>query len=157
MFRLIAALVALSCFALEAAAQDKPLPISTVVIDTEHGPHTFRVEVASDDASWQRGLMFRKRMAPDAGMLFDFHRPVMQYFWMKNTILPLDIIFIRQDGTISSIAPDAVPYSTTTIPSVEPVRAVIEINGGRAAALGIMPDEKVHNTIFGDALPGQKR
>jgi len=138
-------------------AQEKPFPMTTVVIDTDHGPHAFRVEVAADDASQQRGLMFRKAMAPDAGMLFDFHRPQMEYFWMKNTVLRLDMIFIRANGTISSIAPNAEPFSTTTIPSLEPVRAVLELNGGRADALGIEPDQTVHNAIFGNALPGQTR
>jgi uncharacterized membrane protein (UPF0127 family) len=138
-----------------AGAQDRPLPVTTVVIDTDHGPHAFRVEMATDEPSQTRGLMFRKQMAPDAGMLFDFHHPQMEVFWMKNTILSLDLIFIRQDGTISSIAPDAVPYSTTSIPSAEPVRAVLEINGGRAAALGIEPDQRVHHAIFGNAPPGR--
>jgi uncharacterized membrane protein (UPF0127 family) len=89
-------------------------------------------------------------------MLFDFHRSDYQIFWMKNTVLPLDMIFIRDDGTISSIAPNAVPYSETQIPSAEPVRAVLEIIGGRAAQLGIEPDQHVHNAVFGNALPGQK-
>jgi uncharacterized protein len=139
-----------------APAADKSLPLTTVIIDTDHGPHSFRVEVAADGPSQERGLMYRKQMAPDAGMLFDFHAPSMQTFWMKNTILPLDMIFIKQDGTISSIAPDAVPFSETSIPSAEPVRAVLEIIGGRAAALGIEPGQRVHNAIFGDALPAQR-
>ena len=96
--------------------------------------------------------MFRTALAPDAGMLFDFHKAQMEVFWMKNTILPLDMIFIRADGTISSIAPNAVPYSTTNIPSVEPVRAVLEINGGRAEKLGIEPEQAVHGAIFGNNL-----
>lgn len=138
-----------------ADAGDKPLPTTIVIIDTDRGPQTFHVEIAADQASQERGLMFRKQMAPNAGMLFDFHTPQWETFWMKNTILPLDMIFIRQDGAISSVAPNAVPYSTTSIPSAEPVRAVLEINGGRAAALDIQPGQKVHNVIFGDALPGQ--
>lgn len=132
------------------------LPVSTVVIDSDHGPVSFKVEVAGNFASQERGLMYRTKMAPDAGMLFDFHQPQYQTFWMKNTILPLDLIFIRQDGTISSIAPNAVPFSETSIPSAEPVRAVLEVNGGRAAVLGIEPDQRVHHAIFGDALAGQK-
>jgi len=159
MSRPIAALAVLTCLALTApaAGQDKPLSTTTLVIETTHGPHTFRVEIAADAASQERGLMYRKQMAPDVGMVFDFHRPQMEAFWMKNTVLPLDMIFIRQNGTISSIAPDAVPFSTTTIPSVEPVRAVLELNGGRAAALGIEPDQVVHNAMFGNALPGQPK
>jgi uncharacterized membrane protein (UPF0127 family) len=139
-----------------AAGDAQQLPLTTVVIDSDHGPVTFRTEVAGDPASQERGLMFRTKLASNAGMLFDFHQSGFQTFWMKNTVLPLDMIFIRSDGTISSIAPNAVPYSETPIPSTEPVRAVLEINGGRAAQLGIEPDEHVHNAIFGNALPGQK-
>ena len=95
--------------------------------------------------------MFRRKLAPDAGMLFDFHTDVMTSFWMKNTILPLDIIFVRADGTISSIAANAVPYSEASIPSTEPVRAVLEINAGRARALGIEPGDRVHAQIFRNA------
>jgi uncharacterized membrane protein (UPF0127 family) len=146
----LAASIALMAGA-SAHAEDKPLPVTTLVIDTDHGPHTFRVEIAADQPSQEKGLMFRKQMAPDAGMLFEFPKPQMEYFWMKNTVLPLDIIFIRANGTISSVAPNAVPYSTTTIPSVEPVRAVLELNGGRAAELGIEPDNVVHHAFFGNA------
>jgi len=153
MFKALAAVAASVWLALGSAAlaQDKPLPVTTIVINTEHGPHTFRVEIAADPASQEKGLMFRKQMAPDDGMLFEFPRPSMEVFWMKNTILPLDIIFIRGDGTISSIAPNAVPYSTTPIPAIEPVRAVLELNGGRAAQLGIEPDDVVHHAFFGNA------
>jgi uncharacterized membrane protein (UPF0127 family) len=153
MFKPFAAMAASIMIALgsSAAAQDKPLPVTSIVISTDHGPHTFRVEIAADHASQEQGLMFRKEMAPDVGMLFEFPKPELQAFWMKNTILPLDIIFIRANGTISSIAPNAVPYSTTTIPSIEPVRAVLELNGGRAAQLGIEPDDVVHHAFFGNA------
>jgi uncharacterized protein len=124
------------------------LPVTTIAVHTVKGADTFKVEVAGDHASQEKGLMFRKAMAPNAGMLFDFHTTVMTTFWMKNTILPLDIIFIRTDGTISSIAGNAVPYSEAPIPSSEPIRAVLEINGGRAKALGIEPGDKVSGSIF---------
>lgn len=130
------------------AAGAAPLPLTTVSVDTAKGKATFKVEVAGDNASQEKGLMFRKKLAPDAGMLFDFHTNVMTSFWMKNTLLPLDIIFIRADGTISSIAGNAVPMSEAPIPSSEPIRAVLEINGGKARALGIMPGDKVHAAIF---------
>jgi hypothetical protein len=133
-----------------------PLPLTTVVIESDRGQVTFKAEVAANSASQERGLMYRKQMPANAGMLFDFHKPQLENFWMKDTVLPLDLIFIRQNGTISSIAPDAVPFSEVTIPSAEPVRAVLEINAGRAAQLGIEPDQHVHNVIFGNALPGQK-
>ena len=97
-----------------------------------------------------RGLMFRRHLAPNAGMLFDFHHSRPVTFWMKDTILPLDMIFIRADGTIRAIHANAAPYSETPIPSAGPVRAVLEINGGRAAALDIVPGERVQHAIFGN-------
>lgn len=135
------------------AGPQKPLAQSELTIETARGPVRFSVEIASDPESQERGLMYRRSLAPNAGMLFDFHRPIMATFWMKNTILPLDIIFVRADGTISTIAANAVPYSETLIPSAEPVRAVLEINGGRAKALGIESGDQVHATIFPGAAP----
>jgi len=127
----------------------KPLPHAQLVIDADNGPAKFDVEVAGDARSQEYGLMFRKSLAPNAGMLFDFHQPVMTSFWMKNTLIPLDMIFIRPDGVISSVAAEAVPMTLTTIPSLEPVRAVLEIKGGRAAELNIYPGQHVHGSIFG--------
>jgi len=124
------------------------LPVENISVDTAKGHATLKVEVAGDHASQEKGLMYRKKMAANAGMLFDFHTTVMTSFWMKNTILPLDIIFIRTDGTVSSIAANAVPMSETPIPSSEPVQAVLELNAGRAAQLGIVPGDKVHSAIF---------
>ena len=95
--------------------------------------------------------MYRPHLPPDDGMLFLMGEERQQVFWMHNTLIPLDMIFIKMDGTISSVAPDAVPMTTTTIPSVEPIRAVLEIGGGRAAQFGIYPGETVHNVIFGNA------
>ena len=135
------------------AAPARPLPVTSLVIDSDHGPIRFQVEVAADQPSQELGLMYRKYLAPNAGMLFDFHQPQCERFWMKNTILPLDIIFVRADGSISSVAADAVPFSTTTISAAEPVRAVIEINGGRSAALGIVPGDQVHAAIFNTKQP----
>lgn len=142
------AAAALAVFFLGAAPAQPPLPRSTVTIDTPAGPVRFTVEVASDMASRMRGLMFRTKLAANAGMLFDFHDDHFQAFWMKNTILPLDMLFIRADGTISSIATHTVPYSEQPVMSQEPIRAVLEINAGRSDALGIKPGERVHNSIF---------
>ncbi len=80
------------------------------------GRKAFTVEVAADAASQERGLMFRRDMARDAGMLFDFHQEARVSFWMKNTPLPLDMLFIRADGTVSSVEPNAVPFSTDLDP-----------------------------------------
>jgi uncharacterized membrane protein (UPF0127 family) len=140
-----ALLVLASACAASAAAR---LPTEKIVIDTQRGPRTFRVEIAADDASREQGLMHRTRLALDSGMLFDFQKKVMTAFWMKDTPLPLDILFVRADGTISTIAANAVPFSTAEIMSAEPIRAVIEINGGLANKLGIAPGNKVHAGAF---------
>ena len=145
---LVASVVLVSCAIFADPASS--LPVETIRIDTASGPKSFRVEVASDAHSQERGLMFRRELAPDAGMLFDFHNSAPVAFWMKNTPLPLDMLFIRADGTVSTIEPNAVPYSTDTIPSAEPVRAVLEINGGRARDLGIKPGDRVRAQIFHD-------
>ena len=94
--------------------------------------------------------MFRKSVAPNAGMLFDFVKEGEQNFWMKNTIVPLDMFFIKADGTIARIAANAKPLSEDSIPSYEPVRAVLELAGGRAAEIGAKPGDKVHAAIFGN-------
>ena len=95
--------------------------------------------------------MFRKSVAPNAGMLFDFMKDDEQAFWMKNTLIPLDMLFIKKDGRIARIAANAKPLSTDSIPSYEPVRAVLEIAGGRAAELGLKPGDLVRNKAFGNA------
>ncbi len=111
----------------------------------------FSVEVAADEVSRDYGLMNRKSMPAKHGMLFDFKQPEQVAFWMKDTIIPLDMLFIRADGTIANIKANATPFSLDSIPAAEPVRAVLEINGGRAKALGIEAGEKVHNAIFANA------
>ncbi|MEJ0024591.1 MAG: DUF192 domain-containing protein [Rhizomicrobium sp.] len=131
-----------------APAGAAALPNETITIRARNGPHVFRVEVAADDASRELGLMHRTHLAPDAGMLFDFGVPVMATFWMKDTPLPLDMLFVRQDGTISTVAPNAVPFSTAEIAAAEPVRVVIEINGGLAKKLGIGPGDRIQASIF---------
>lgn len=111
----------------------------------------FDVDLALDDVQRARGLMFREKLGPYEGMLFDFYKEAPVSFWMKNTLIPLDMIFIAADGTIRSIHANAVPHSTETIPSQFPVRAVLEINGGSAKLLGIKPGDKVLHPIFGNA------
>ncbi len=126
------------------------LPTTRVVIDAQKGPVAFDVEIAADEASREKGLMYRTELPPNSGMLFDFGKEGFRSFWMKNTPLSLDMIFIRGDGTISTIAESTIPYSEDSVPSSEPVRAVLEINGGRARALGIHEGDKVHAKIFGN-------
>ncbi|HEX2590027.1 MAG TPA: DUF192 domain-containing protein [Rhizomicrobium sp.] len=126
------------------------LPIATITIDTPRGPVAFQVEEAADSASQEMGLMYRKEMAPNAGMIFEFKHTQFVSFWMKNTYLPLDLIFVRANGTISTIEPNAEPLSTDSIRSAEPILAVIELNGGRAHQLGITSGARVHGAIFGN-------
>lgn len=128
----------------------KTMPVAPITIETPNGRAKFLVEVASTPEQQELGLMYRKEMAPNEGMLFDLHRPQFLSFWMKNTYLSLDIIFVRADGVISSVEPNAIPFSTDSIRSHEPVVVVIELNGGRAHDLGIVPGERVHAAIFGN-------
>lgn len=114
-----------------------------VTIRTATGLHRFRVEVARTEVAQQRGLMYRTSLPADGGMLFPSARPEPRSFWMKNTVLSLDLIFIRQDGGIARIAEEAVPESLDPVESGEPVIAVLEIGGGRAAALGIAEGDQV--------------
>lgn len=105
--------------------------------------HTFRVEVAATDAQQEKGLMFRTRMGADEGMIFPENPPRRPAFWMRNTVIPLDIIFIGTDHRILNIAANAVPYDETPLPAAGPSSGVLELNGGRAAQLGIKPGDKV--------------
>ncbi len=105
--------------------------------------HRFIVEVARTQEEQATGLMHRQSLAPDRGMIFLYEPPQMTSFWMKNTLIPLDMIFVRPDGTIARIAENTVPLSLEPVPSLEPVRAVLEIAGGRSAELGIKPGDRV--------------
>lgn len=133
-------------------AQPQPtLPQSDLVINTAKGPQRFRVELADTDMSRSRGMMFRTSMAPDAGMLFDFKQEQMASFWMRNTLLPLDMLFIKADGTILNIHQRAIPHDESGVNSTGPVRAVLEVNGGTVSRLGIKPGDTVDHAIFGRA------
>jgi hypothetical protein len=119
-----------------------------VTIASSNGPHKFSVEVAKTGAEQERGLMYRTGIPADSGMLFapypaEGGGPKEASFWMENTPSPLDIIFIRPDGTIARIAENTVPFSQDRILSGEPVSAVLEINGGRSSELGISEGDKV--------------
>jgi uncharacterized membrane protein (UPF0127 family) len=117
-------------------------------IITHDGVRHFQVEVADTEASREQGLMFRKHLAGDRGMLFDFHTPQPVAFWMKNTLIPLDMVFIAPDGRIISIARNAKPHDETPIPSGGVVLGVLELRGGRAAEVDIQPGDRVRERIF---------
>jgi uncharacterized protein len=136
----------------QARAQDSSVKFdrSSLVIVTSGRELKFDVELALNDSQRERGLMFREKLGPYEGMLFDFMREQPVSFWMKNTLIPLDMLFIGADGTIRNIHANAVPQSTDAIPGEYPVRAVLEINGGSARLLGIKVGDKVKHPIFGD-------
>ena len=113
-----------------------------LTITSANGVHQFNVDVAATPAQQETGLMFVKSMAPDKGMIFPYDPPQSVAFWMHNTLIPLDMVFIRADGTIARIA-TAKALDDTPVPSGEPIVAVLELNAGRCAELGITPGDKV--------------
>jgi uncharacterized protein len=117
-------------------------------IVSKTGVHTFAVEMALTPEEQAKGLMFRRELPEGQGMLFDFQHEQPATFWMKNTYVPLDMIFIRADGTILRIAENTVPLSEALVPSGGPVRAVLEVVAGTARRLGIAPGDRVAHPIF---------
>jgi uncharacterized membrane protein (UPF0127 family) len=148
---LLGASISLAAVAACAQEADVKFQRSSLTIVTASREIKFDIELATTDAERQHGLMFRKQLGAYEGMLFDFFKEMPVSFWMKNTLIPLDMVFIAGDGTIKHVHANAVPMSTDTIPSEFPVRAVLEINGGSAALLGIKPGDKVKHPIFGTA------
>ncbi len=130
------------------AASDSPSD-STLTIATRDAHHLFTIEIARTPAEMERGLMFRDRLAPDHGMLFLYTEDRFVSFWMKNTLIPLDLIFADATGRILHIAERTVPLSTDLIFSEHPVRAVLEVNGGTADRLRI----SIGDRLMHPALP----
>jgi uncharacterized membrane protein (UPF0127 family) len=139
-----AAFAVLAALAASARAAD----MNTLEIVSRSGVHVFQVELAVNDAERAQGLMYRKELPEGRGMLFDFQREQEVAFWMKNTLIPLDMIFIRADGRILRIAENTTPLSEQTIPSGGPVRGVLEVIGGTARRLGIAPGDRVAHPFF---------
>ena len=119
------------------------LSIIPLTISQNGKVHHFRVEVARTPEQQARGLMFRTKMGPDEGMIFPEEQPREVAFWMKNTVIPLDIIFIGTDHRITNVSADAEPYSLNPRPSDDLAIGVLELNGGRLAQLGFTPGAKV--------------
>jgi uncharacterized membrane protein (UPF0127 family) len=117
-------------------------------IDTASGAHQFEVEIAQTDQEREKGLMFRRFMPADRGMLFDFKTEEPVSFWMKSTYIPLDMIFISRAGIVTRIAADAEPLSERLIPSGGPCYGVLEVNAGVAAQIGLQPGDRVRQRIF---------
>ena len=126
-----------------AAGQD------TIEIVTRTGVLDFSVELATNAAERAVGLMNRKELPEGRGMLFDFHDDQPVQFWMHNTYIPLDMIFIAGDGRVVRVAENAKPMSDDLIPSGRPVRAVLEVIGGTARKFGIAPGDRVTGAFFG--------
>lgn len=122
---------------------------SELTIQTAGGPQKFSIELALSDAQMEQGLMFRRGMPADAGMLFDFKTPTNVTMWMKNTVIPLDMLFLDPRGRVIDIHERAVPYSTDVIASKLPARYVVELNGGTVARLGIKTGDRVTSPYFG--------
>lgn len=124
------------------AATPAQLDIVTVRVEAGKKVHNYKAEVARTPEQQAQGLMHRKAMARDAGMIFPFPEPRMASFWMANTYLPLDIIFISPDGRVVNVG-EGVPLTTRTVESTGPAGAVLELNRGEAARIGLKPGDKV--------------
>ncbi|MEH6490220.1 DUF192 domain-containing protein [Hyphomonas oceanitis] len=148
MTRLIASLFAAAFFLVQGAFAQ--LETGPLAIDNGDSVHKFTVELANDPEEIRVGLMNRAEMAPNAGMLFDLGEPREASFWMKNTLIPLDMLFLDTDGKIIAIARNTVPGSLRSIGPGVPVKAVLELNGGRSEALGIEPGDVVEHALFGN-------
>lgn len=129
------------------AKSEAGLAVIPVTMTQNGKPHVFSAELASTPAEQEQGLMYRKALAPDAAMLFPFPQPKFASFWMKNTLIPLDIVFIRRDGTVDKIAENTVPMSEIPIASGGEVVAVLELAGGTAERLGLDDTATVRWTV----------
>ena len=144
-FTFVAAVV-LALLALPCAAQtEAQAPLPTLRLNA--GIHVITAEVAQSADERATGLMFREQMAPNAGMLFVFPAPFAHCFWMRNTVLPLSIAFIADDGTVVNIA-DMKPQSTDSHCAAKPVRFALEMNQGWFARRGIKPGMRLHGGPF---------
>ncbi len=155
LFKAVRALGLALALGLAACAQPAPrvdavsgLELEQLTVETANGPVHFTVEIADDERERNQGLMYRRSLADDRGMLFHFQQPEHASFWMRNTMISLDIIFVGTDGRVLNIAERTTPYSDAPIPSSGLTRGVLEIRGGRAEELGIRPGDRVRHRIF---------
>ncbi len=139
---------ALPAFGLAGEAFAALPRLEPLEIVTRSGTARFQVEIAATEAEQRKGLMFRKSLAPDRGMLFVYKKPQRAAFWMKNTLIPLDILYIGADGKVLSMVRNARPHDETPLPSGGPILGVLEIAGGRAGQIGVLPGDRVLHRIF---------
>ena len=114
-----------------------------LVLHTAKGDFAFNVEIADTNETRAKGLMFRDHLAPDAGMLFDYHQEQLASFWMQNTLIPLDMIFVGADGVVKTIHVNARPMDPTSVTSGVPVQFVLEVAGGRSVEIGLKPGDRI--------------
>ena len=131
-----------------AALAQEPPRLEPITIATDSASTLLTAEIADTPELRERGLMFRHIMPPDQAMLFDFGDPRPVAMWMKNTYMSLDMLFVREDGTIAAVAENTIPKSLDTISVQEPVKGVVELAAGTVKRLGIHRDDKVFNRIF---------
>ena len=130
------------------AGQQPEAVLEPLTIMTSSGPHKLSVVVMRTDEERARGLMFRRFMPQDRGMLFDFKREEQVAMWMKNTYIPLDMVFMDRSGKVVNVAQNAEPLSERIIPSGAPTCAVLELNAGVAKAIGLKAGDRVENSLF---------
>ena len=145
---MLSILAVVACAMVVAPQGSLAVELQPLEIVSKTGVHTFAVELAVTPEEQARGLMFRRELPEGQGMLFDFQREQPATFWMKNTYVSLDMIFIRADGRILRIAENTVPLSEALVPSGGPVRAVLEVVAGTARKLGSAPGDRVAHPIF---------
>lgn len=133
-----------------AACKGQPelKPLQPLAVTTPKGTFRFMVELADSPREREYGLMCRKALAADRGMLFQFPKADYQAFWMRNTLIPLDIIYIGADGRVVSIVRNARPLDETPLPSSAPAQYVLELAAGRAAQIGLLPGDKVQHRVI---------
>jgi uncharacterized protein len=143
-------LAAMACASRKGTAETQPATARVVVVTASGAQHAVSVELARTPEARTRGLMYRESLAPDAGMLFIFDESARQSFWMRNTLIPLDMIFIDDTGRIVGIVERAEPQTLTGRGVNEPSRYVLEVNGGWSAAHGVAKGDtvKLENVMF---------
>jgi uncharacterized membrane protein (UPF0127 family) len=134
--------------ALSPAAVAQEAALEPLEIVTSSGTHQFSVEVMRTDEQRARGLMHRRFMAQDRGMLFDFKREEPVAMWMKNTYLSLDMVFIDKSGKVVNVAENTEPLSERIVPSSGPVLAVLELNAGTARRIGLKAGDRLRHSLF---------
>jgi len=138
----------------DARAMRLPVDPTPLVAVTEGGEKAFSIEIADEDGEQARGLMFRTEMPDDRGMLFDLGGTRVPAFWMENTPMPLDLVFINEDGRVGKVM-EGVPFSRATISPGAPMRFVLELKQGTASKLGIKPGDRLRHPAI-DAVAGSQ-